>query len=90
MFINETLKTGRISGVMDDRGKFIYISIDEMKSVAEYIEEQGRISIFHLAEKSRELIDLEPREDVEEGKSLEEPWMDGEVDQVVESLLVAH
>lgn len=52
---------GRLSGVMDDRGKFIYISLEEMKAVAEYIKSRGRVSIAHLASKSNEFIDLEPK-----------------------------
>ena len=36
---------GRLSGVMDDRGKYIYISLEEMKAVADYIKRQGRVSI---------------------------------------------
>ncbi|KAH9563645.1 hypothetical protein CY35_05G136400 [Sphagnum magellanicum] len=52
---------GRISGVMDDRGKFIYISPEEMKAVADYIKRLGRVSISHLASKSNEFIDLEPK-----------------------------
>lgn len=53
--------SGRISGVMDDRGKFIYISPEEMKAVADYIKRLGRVSIAHLASKSNEFIDLEPK-----------------------------
>ncbi|KAK2369802.1 DDRGK domain-containing protein [Trifolium repens] len=52
---------GRLSGVMDDRGKFIYISHEEMKAVADYIKRQGRVSISHLASKSNQFIDLEPK-----------------------------
>ncbi|KAL2943756.1 DDRGK domain-containing protein 1 [Bienertia sinuspersici] len=40
---------GRLSGVMDDRGKYIYISLEEMEAVADYIKRQGRVSISHLA-----------------------------------------
>ncbi|KAK5844695.1 hypothetical protein F383_09791 [Gossypium arboreum] len=52
---------GRLSGVMDDRGKYIYISMEEMKAVADYIKRQGRVSISHLASKSNQFIDLEPK-----------------------------
>ncbi|XP_077253969.1 DDRGK domain protein [Tasmannia lanceolata] len=52
---------GRLSGVMDDRGKYIYISIEEMKAVADYIKRQGRVSISHLASRSNQFIDLEPK-----------------------------
>ena len=57
----ERMIAGRISGVMDDRGKFIYISPEEMKAVADYIKRLGRVSIAHLASKSNEFIDLEPK-----------------------------
>ncbi|XP_022139715.1 DDRGK domain-containing protein 1 [Momordica charantia] len=52
---------GRLSGVMDDRGKYIYISKEEMQAVADYIKRQGRVSISHLASKSNQFIDLEPK-----------------------------
>ncbi|KAJ9182725.1 hypothetical protein P3X46_006685 [Hevea brasiliensis] len=52
---------GRLSGVMDDRGKYIYISQEEMKAVADYIKRQGRVSISRLASKSNQFIDLEPK-----------------------------
>ncbi|XP_015869854.1 DDRGK domain-containing protein 1 [Ziziphus jujuba] len=52
---------GRLSGVMDDRGKYIYISLEEMQAVADYIKRQGRVSISHLASKSNQFIDLEPK-----------------------------
>ncbi|KAB2605883.1 hypothetical protein ACFX14_007556 [Malus domestica] len=52
---------GRLSGVMDDRGKYIYISQEEMQAVADYIKRQGRVSISHLASKSNQFIDLEPK-----------------------------
>ncbi|KMZ68426.1 DDRGK domain-containing protein [Zostera marina] len=53
--------TGRLSGVMDDRGKYIYISSDEMKAVADYVKREGRVSISHLASRSNQFIDLEPK-----------------------------
>lgn len=58
--------TGRLSGVMDDRGKYIYISLEEMKAVADYIRREGRVSISHLASKSNQFIDLEPKAPVVE------------------------
>jgi len=53
--------SGRLSGVMDDRGKYIYISMEEINAVADYIKRQGRVSISHLASKSNQFIDLEPK-----------------------------
>jgi hypothetical protein len=52
---------GRLSGVMDDRGKYIYISMEEMKAVADYIKREGRVGISHLASQSNQFIDLEPK-----------------------------
>lgn len=46
---------------MDDRGKYIYISHEEMKAVADYIKREGKVSIAHLANKSNQFIDLEPK-----------------------------
>lgn len=64
---------GRLSGVMDDRGKYIYISLEEMRAVADYIRREGRVSISHLASKSNQFIDLEPKvELVEDIDTIEE------------------
>ena len=68
---------------MDDRGKFIYISTEEMKAVAEYIRKQGRVGISHLANNSNQFIDLEPKAQYEEESHQDdsaavdtEPWED--------------
>ncbi|GAB2230633.1 hypothetical protein Droror1_Dr00014913 [Drosera rotundifolia] len=64
---------GRLSGVMDDRGKYIYISQEEMQAVADYIKRQGRVSIALLASQSNQFIDLEPKvQFVEETSSVQE------------------
>lgn len=58
---------------MDDRGKYIYISLEEMRAVADYIRREGRVSISHLASNSNQFIDLEPKvELVEDIGSIEE------------------
>ena len=49
---------GRLTGVMDDRGKFIYISPEEMATVAAFINTQGRVSIAELANRSNDFIRL--------------------------------
>lgn len=58
--IIELQKEGRLSGVIDDRGKFIYISENELRVVAKFIKQRGRISISDLAEHSSSLINLVP------------------------------
>lgn len=49
---------GRLTGVMDDRGKFIYISKEEMESLASFINSKGRVSIAELTRKANELIEM--------------------------------
>ena len=58
--IQELQANGSITGVIDDRGKFIYISEEELKSVAKFIKQRGRVSIAELAESSNNLINLTP------------------------------
>ncbi|OAD52076.1 DDRGK domain-containing protein 1 [Eufriesea mexicana] len=58
--IQELQANGNLSGVIDDRGKFIYISQKELEAVAKFIKQRGRISITELAENSNHLINLTP------------------------------
>ncbi|XP_005092229.2 DDRGK domain-containing protein 1 [Aplysia californica] len=51
---------GRLTGVIDDRGKFIYITMAELEAVARYIRQNGRVSISDLAASSNRLINLDP------------------------------
>lgn len=51
---------GLITGVMDDRGKFIYISEEELLKVKKFIEQRGRVNIAELAKSSNELVNLKP------------------------------
>lgn len=41
--------------------QYIYISIEEMKAVADYICQKGRVAISELAAKSNAFIDLEAK-----------------------------
>ncbi|XP_046143124.1 DDRGK domain-containing protein 1 [Osmia bicornis bicornis] len=58
--IQELQTTGTLTGVIDDRGKFIYISQGELEAVAKFVKQRGRVSITELAESSNELISLNP------------------------------
>ena len=44
---------------MDDRGKFIYISQEELEDVARYVKQRGRVAISDLAAASSSLISLQ-------------------------------
>ena len=53
-------ESGQLSGVVDDRGKFIYISEEELQAVADFIKKRGRVSIAELVSSSNTLINLQP------------------------------
>lgn len=52
-------ENGTVTGFFDDRGKFIYVSMDEMKEVANLIQKRGRISIQDLATESSRILRLD-------------------------------
>ncbi|XP_071569371.1 DDRGK domain-containing protein 1 [Temnothorax nylanderi] len=56
--IQQLQANGNLTGVIDDRGKFIYISEDELEAVAKFVRQRGRVSITELAENSNNLINL--------------------------------
>jgi len=59
--VNALERMGHITGVIDDRGKFIYITTSEMEAVAKYVQRKGRVRISALAMESNKLIDLQPK-----------------------------
>jgi DDRGK domain-containing protein 1 len=38
-------KEGKLTGVIDDRGKFVHITAEEMDKIAKFITRRGRVSI---------------------------------------------
>jgi len=56
--VTQLQEDGLLTGVIDDRGKFIYISQEELEAVAKFIKQQGRVSISELALNSNKLISL--------------------------------
>lgn len=58
--IQQLQTDGILSGVIDDRGKFIYISREELAAVAKFVKQRGRVSISELVDNSNMLIDLTP------------------------------
>ncbi|XP_037089865.1 DDRGK domain-containing protein 1-like isoform X3 [Pollicipes pollicipes] len=54
------MSDGTLSGVIDDRGKFIYIPTSELEAVAKFIRQRGRVSLADLVENSNSLISLTP------------------------------
>lgn len=60
--ITDLQKDDILSGVMDDRGKYIYISQEELHAFAKFIKQRGRVSLAELAEGSNKLINLQPKQ----------------------------
>jgi len=56
--LNSLLESGDLTGVLDDRGKFIYITLDELRSVASWITKKGRVSVPDVQRESNKLIKL--------------------------------
>jgi len=51
-----------LSGVIDDRGKYIYITDQEFEEVANYIKKKGRVSRADLLIECNKIIKLNPSE----------------------------
>lgn len=58
--IHHLIANGSLVGIIDDRGKFISITHDELKSVAKFIRQRGRVAIDELVVNSNKLINLKP------------------------------
>lgn len=57
--VRQLQEMSRLTGVIDDRGKFIFISREELEAVAAFIKLQGRVSIQDLASASSTLVRLQ-------------------------------
>jgi len=57
--IKQLLEDEILSGVIDDRGKFIYVTNEEMQAVADFVMKTGRVSKQDLSRQSGKLINLE-------------------------------
>ncbi|KAJ6658619.1 hypothetical protein lerEdw1_020007 [Lerista edwardsae] len=57
--VQDLMTDGTLTGVIDDRGKFIYITPEELTAVADFIRRRGRVSITELAQHSNSLINLQ-------------------------------
>jgi len=61
--INRMLESKKLSGIIDDRGKFIYITDDEFKAVLNLVKRRGRISRTDLVMECNRLIKMNPSEE---------------------------
>uniref|UniRef100_A0AC35TIN8 DDRGK domain-containing protein 1 n=1 Tax=Rhabditophanes sp. KR3021 TaxID=114890 RepID=A0AC35TIN8_9BILA len=68
--LNTFIEDKSISGVIDDRGKFIYITEAEWTSVAQFINNRGRVSLQEIIDSSNCLISLKSNYKADEAISL--------------------
>eukprot|EP00946_MAST-07B_sp_MAST-7B-sp1_P001964 g1964.t1 len=61
--VKQLEEEGTITGVIDDRGKFIYVSSDELKKIADMVRRRGRISVSELVREINSIVDLNPGKD---------------------------
>ena len=58
--VEDLQESGRLTGVLDDRGKFIHITPEEYAAVAKFVRQRGRVSIADLAASSNTLVNMQP------------------------------
>ena len=59
--IQRLVESGRLSGITDDRGKFIHITEQEFESVARYIKTKGRVNKSDLLMECNKIVRMQPR-----------------------------
>ncbi|KAF1785783.1 DDRGK domain containing protein [Phytophthora cactorum] len=69
-------KSNRLTGIVDDRGKFIYITEEEMDKVAKFIQRRGRLGFSELSKECNKLIRLDGEADQNKASSLD--WLNSE------------
>lgn len=60
--IRKLMEDDTLTGIIDDRGKFIYITTEEMEAVAQYINQKGRVSKAELSKNSGKFVNLEVKQ----------------------------
>ncbi|CAH0518569.1 unnamed protein product [Peronospora belbahrii] len=68
--------TNRLTGIVDDRGKFIYITEQEMDRVAAFVKRRGRLGFAELSKECNRLIRLDDEADKNTRVSLD--WLNSE------------
>ena len=63
MKLNQFEKEGRILGIIDDRGKYIYVTEKEMNMIENLFIRRGRINKMDLIKECNKIIKFEPTEE---------------------------
>jgi hypothetical protein len=65
----ELEKEGMIQGVLDDRGKYIYVTDDEFKAISSFIRRKGRVTVQEIVGECNRVInhdDIKLTDDIKE------------------------
>jgi hypothetical protein len=54
--LNEMLASGSISGVFDDRGKFVFVTDAEYDAISKFIRNRGRVSVTELVRECNRIV----------------------------------
>ena len=63
---------GELSGVWDERGRWVCVTEEEMAALARFIERRGRVSMAELVTESNRIIDLTEKGREEQGEDLKD------------------
>lgn len=61
--LHDLEKFGRISGIFDDRGKYVYITVEEMQELAAWLQRKGRVNRGELVAACNRIVRLNPTEE---------------------------
>ncbi|KAA0195798.1 DDRGK domain-containing protein 1 [Fasciolopsis buskii] len=56
--LKSLLASGQLTGLLDDRGKFVHITDEEYEAVAEFITRRGRVTLAELVANGNRLLNL--------------------------------
>lgn len=70
--INSLIQNGTLNGVLDDKGKFIYISNSEIDNLISILNNKGRITRSEMVIEFSKIIKMEPTEEDKKILKLEE------------------
>ena len=54
--LQKLISDGSLTGVVDERGKFVYVSREELDAVADFIKQRGRVSFGELVNSSNLIV----------------------------------
>ena len=55
--IRELDQEGRLTGIIDDKGRYVYLSMDELRTLAGLMKSRGRIGLRDFVLETNRLVD---------------------------------